>query len=88
MRLTELTCIVLIDGILLLIKLRARISTNPTNKCFLTLNHLLHLFSHRLRQVARLVQWCILGLVQLVGLIVNVHTSSTREISIANDHAL
>lgn len=31
MRLTELTSIILIDGILLLIKLRARISTNPTN---------------------------------------------------------
>ena len=54
----------------------------------LILDHLLHLKSRRLRQMALRIERRVRRLVQLRVLVVHVHATAAREIAIANDHAL
>ena len=57
-------------------------------RILLRLEHLLHFLSHWLGKLSVCIEWSIVTCVNFRILVFNVHTASTWEISVANDHAL
>ena len=54
----------------------------------LVLDHLLHLATHRLRKVTRGIEWSIVPRVEFWLVVVDVHASAAREVTIADEAGL